>query len=233
MINFFEKYPEVLAVMSEREDGSMKLLRGKNLNLENRAIFFRKIRINESKIISAEIAQGAAVEIVDVSSLKIIYGADSLITQEKNVFLSITVADCVPVYIYEQEHGIISLIHCGWRGISDGIIENTLRKIMDLGGKAENLKIALGPGINICHFEIKEDILDKFSDYPEFIIRRDDKISIDLKGIIRKKLADFNVDLDNIEDNRECTAESDKYFSFRRDKPKIAEAMVAVLGIRK
>ena len=53
-----------------------------------------------------------------------------------------------------------------------------------------------------------------------------------MKGIIRKQLSDFNVVTENIEDNRECTMESDRYFSFRRDKPEKVEAMIAIIGIK-
>lgn len=232
MTKFFENIPGISAIMSERKDGSMKLFRDSELNLENRAKFFEKIGIDKNKVIAAEIIHCANVAIIDDASPEIVLGADSLVTKEKNIFISVTVADCIPVFFYETEHGIIALAHCGWRGIVDGIIENTLEKIQELGGKAENLKIALGPGINKCHFEIKEDVLEKFSGYPEFVSKRDGKIFIDLKGIIMGQLAGFGINLENIENNNYCTMESNKYFSFRRDKPKITEAMVAVIGIK-
>ena len=232
MIKFFEEIPEILAVMSEREDGSMKLFSGNNLNLENRNKFFGKIGISENKVIVAEIVHGAKVEIVDSSSLEFILEADGLITKDANVFLSITIADCIPVYLYESEQKIIGIVHCGWRGIVGGVIGNAVKKLLQLDGSPENLKIALGPGINKCHFEIKEDVLDKFKDYPEFVIKQNDKIFIDLKGIIRKQVDETGVDQKNIEDNSECTIENDNYFSFRRDKPKMTEAMVAIIGIK-
>lgn len=233
MIKFFENIPEILAVMSERKDGSMKLFSDSDLNLENREIFFSKVGISKNKIVAAEIVHGTKVAIVDNSSPDFILGADGLITKDANIFLSVTVADCIPIYLYESRQNIIGVIHCGWRGIVDGIIENAMGKIFDLGGKSENLKVVLGPGINKCHFEIKEDVLDKFSNYPEFVIRRNEQIFVDLKGIIKKQLNNFKINTENIEDNDECTMESGRYFSFRRDKPKITEAMVAVIGMKK
>ena len=231
MIKFFENIPKVLAVMSEREDGSMKLFADIGLNLEKRKIFFEKIGISKNKIISAEIIHGTSVEIVDNKSPKLILDADGLITKNKHVFLSATVADCIPVYFYEPKEKIVAVIHCGWRGIVGGIIKNATKKILALKGKTESLKVVLGPGINKCHFEIKEDVLDKFANHIEFIIKKDNKIFVDLKGIIKEQLIASGVDLKNIENNDECTMEKDNYFSFRRDKPKLIEAMIAVIGL--
>lgn len=232
MIKFFEKYPEIIAVMSEKKDGSMKLFKDGSANIENRNKFFKFIGIDSGQVISAGIANGINVKIISANSPKIIYEADGLVTNDKNTFLSITIADCIPVYFYEPKNGISGIAHCGWKGIVNGIIKNTLNKIFELGGKTENLAVALGPGICKSHFEIKEDISDKFSDYPEFIIRSDDKISVDLRGIIKKQLGNFQIKSENIEDNPDCTFEGDKYFSFRRDKPKIIEAMVAIIGTK-
>jgi polyphenol oxidase len=230
MIKFFEKYPEILAVMSEREDGSMKLLKDSDLNLENRKRFFDKIGVGERKIVAAEIVHGATVEVVDSSSPEIILGADALVTLDKNIFLSITVADCIPVYFYEPKNGFFGIAHCGWRSIVEGIIKNIIEKFVELGGRMENLQVALGPGINQCHFEIKEDVLDKFKKYPEFIDKRSGAYFVDLKGIIKKQLTECDVDSENVENNEDCVFENKRYFSYRRDKTDPVEAMVAVIG---
>lgn len=236
MIKFFKSNPEILAIMSEREDGSMKLF-DKNWKLdsdneENRRKYFEKNGIGSTNVVSAFLKSGTNVEIVEKNQPRIIEETDGLVTNQKNIYLTVTSADCIPVYFYEPRHQIIALAHCGWRGIVDGITKNTLEKISELGGKSENMKVALGPGINECHFEIKEDVLDKFRNYPGFIARRADKMFVDLKGIIKEQLTDAGVNLENLENNEECTMENDKFFSFRRDKPKITEAMIAVIGMK-
>lgn len=234
MLKFFENYPEILAVMSERVDGSMKLFKGNDLNVENRKRFFGKVGIDEDNVVAAEIVHGTTVEIIDESSLKIIPGADGLVTKGRSIFISVTIADCIPVYFYEPEQKIIGIAHCGWRGIVAGITRNAVAKISELGGSPENLKVVIGPGINKCHFEIKEDVLDKFKNYPEFIIRKDQKIFVNLKGVIMQQLDELGIKPENIENDDECISENkDKYFSFRRDKPETPEAMVAVIGLRK
>lgn len=235
MIKFFENNPELLAVMSEREDGSMKFF-DKNWNLGkktdgNRKKYFEKIKVGHNNVVYAYLKNGIHAEIVKDNHLQIITETDSLVTKQKDLYLAVTVADCIPVYFYDSENKIIGLAHAGWRGIVGGVIKSTLDKIFELGGKAGNIRVALGPGINKCHFEIKEDTLSRFNDYPEFIIRNGGKIFVDLKGIIRKQLIDSRIKPENIEDNSECTFESNRFFSFRRDKPEVVEAMIAIIGL--
>ncbi len=231
MKKFFEKFSGVYAVLSEREDGSMKML-GDGGNEENRNSFFEKNGINPNNVVSAYLENKTNVEIIEDNNLKVISSVDGLITNN-NISLAITVADCIPVFFFESEKRIIAIAHAGWRGVVGDIVPKTIEKIKKLEGKAENIKIALGPGINNCHFEIKKDVLSYFEKYNEFIIKRDAKIFIDLKGILKEQLKNNGVSLENIENDNECTFESEKYFSYRRDNPEVIEAMMAVIGFKK
>lgn len=231
MLKFFADKKEILAIMSEKPDGSMKIFEN-GANNENRSSFFEKNKINKDDIFSAEIIHGNKVEIVDRNFPKIIKGADALVTREK-IFLSVTVADCIPIYFYDNKSNVVGIAHAGWRGIIKGIIKNTLDKIVEIGGVNNNIKVILGPGLRACHFEIKKDVLDNFNKWVEFVIRKDDKIFVDLFGIIKKELLNNEVLEKNILDLGECTFDNkEKYFSYRRDRPEIVEAMIAVIGIR-
>lgn len=233
MLKFFEQFPEIIAVMSEKEDGPTKLLDGENgrQNLKNREIFFQKCEIDPKKVVSAALAHGTSAVIVANNSEKLIKGIDGFVTNSENVFLAITISDCVPVFFYEKEKGIIALAHAGWRGIVGNIVENTIQKIAELGGNPHKLYVSLGPGINSCHFEIKNDVLDEFADYGEFILHRSGKLFVDLKGIIKKQLLEKGVSDKNIENKAECTYCSKNFFSFRRNKT--TETMLAIIGLQK
>lgn len=232
MLKFLKQYSEITAVMSERNDGSMKLAGNNENNLKNRKIFFTKAGIDPVDVVSALLANGSEAQIIENRKNKIITGIDALVTSKKNLYLSITVADCVPVFFYEPRKKIIGIVHAGWRGIIGNIIGNTLETIKKLDGNINELEVFLGPGINACHFEIKEDVVDKFAIYSSYIIKRDNKIFVDLKGMLRKQLLKCGIEEDNIENNDDCTFEHKRYFSNRRDKPQVIEAMIAVIGIK-
>jgi copper oxidase (laccase) domain-containing protein len=104
--------------------------------------------------------------------------------------------------------------------------------IKSMGCSPEDLIVGIGPGIQLCHFEIQTDILENFSNYQESIVNRNNHIFVDLPKIIMRQLDEAGVPEKNIESSGVCTfCQKDQYFSYRRDKPKEVEAMIAYIGI--
>ena len=62
--------------------------------------------------------------VVDISSGGEYPDADGLITCNQSVFLSIQVADCVPIFIYDFKTGCKGLVHSGWKGTANKIISD-------------------------------------------------------------------------------------------------------------
>ncbi len=236
MVKFFKKYSSVLAVLSEKKDGSMRFLspeKSDGKNRKNRKKYLKKIGIKSPRVVAAGLEHGTRIVLVRDSRNKLISGADGLVTDQKGLFLSLTVADCFPVYFYEKKKKIIALSHAGWRGIRGGIIPNTLKTIRELGGRAENLVVAIGPGICRRHFQIGEEIVNEFRNYPDFVFKKDSKIFVDLRGILKKQLIQGKVKPENIEIDPRCTFSEKRFFSFRRDRLNQVETMIAVIGFKK
>ncbi|MFA5926494.1 MAG: peptidoglycan editing factor PgeF [Parcubacteria group bacterium] len=238
MFSIFKRYPELFIAFSEKKDGSMKILKDKEpmkKNESNRNIFLEKCGLGYENLISAEIVHGSNVQIIaKKDGGKIVSGTDGLITKSKDIYLSITSADCLPIFLFEPEKGIIGMIHAGWRSLEKNIIRNAARKMKDLGGKPENILAGVGPAICQKHYEIGPEVAKRFENYPETVKNGGDKIFLDIKKIAESQLLDSGIKKINIEISKECTFElPEKYFSARRDKPKTIEAMIAVIGIKK
>jgi polyphenol oxidase len=226
----FNKFSGLKYGLSEKSDGSMKIGTD-GITDGNRSKFFTSI--GPGPVVSTEIVHGNTPAIVSVAQNgRVIGGADGLVTADKNFYLTLTVADCFPVYFLDPAKNIVGLAHAGWRGILSGIISNILKTMTNgLKSNPRDILVAVGPGIQKHHFEIKRDILNKFRRYAEFA-ERDDKILVNLPGIIRRQILDFGVLNANIEVSDECTfCLSDKYFSFRRGGPQKIEAMAAYIGM--
>ena len=221
----FQNLPLVYGLSSLAE-GNMHL--GFEDNGKNRNKFFQKQNIIGKKIIAAELVHGTKISIIDLgNSPEIISDTDALVTSEKGTVLTITVADCFPIYFYNPKENKIGLAHSSWRGTLGNIGAGVVKAI---DGNPGDILVGIGPGIQSCHFEIKQDILDKFMLYPNAINRRGDNIFIDLPRIIEQQLADIGVK--NIENSGECTyCLKEIYFSFRRDRPQQVEAMLGYIGL--
>lgn len=80
--------------------------------------------------------------------------ADAAITQSMQPLTMLT-ADCLPIALCNKEGTETALIHAGWRGLVNGIIENTLVKMTS---KPQDLMAWIGPSICGKCFEVGEDV---------------------------------------------------------------------------
>ncbi|MDR2159309.1 MAG: polyphenol oxidase family protein [Treponema sp.] len=81
--------------------------------------------------------------------------ADGMVTADRNVCLSVTVADCLPVFLYDTGSGAFGLLHSGWRGT--GIVLSALALMKDRWHtRPEALAAVLGPGIGVCCYSVDE-----------------------------------------------------------------------------
>lgn len=146
---------------------------------------------------------------------------DGLITQERGIPLAILTADCVPVLLYEPTIGLIGAVHAGWKGAVGGILNNTLEHIVKLGGKADQLRVALGPCIHQESYEVDpqffENVRAQQGSYESFFkpSTTPHHHLFNLPGFVRQNLEDLGVQkIEQIEKN--TYGDSENFFSYRR-----------------
>lgn len=202
--------------------------------IENRESFLRKLKVRERLTVRAGLIHRNRVKVVSLEDrAKTIEGADGLITANKNLFLTLTIADCLPIFIYDPAKEVVGLIHGGWRSLAKNILTAALEKMVKIfGSLPKDILFGIGPGISKCHFEVKEDLLEEFKYYlPEVLEKRNKKAYLDLKEIAKIQLINSGVREENIEISPECTfCLPRRYFSYRRDRPEELEVMLAVIG---
>ncbi len=157
---------------------------------------------------------------------------DALVTDRRDVFLVVSVADCAPVYVYDPEKKVAGLIHCGWRGARDGIVVKTIEVMRnEFKSDVNNLIAYIGPCASVCCYEVDSEF-DKFFELRFLRFKRNGKYHFDLKGKIYSQLVNSGVDFKNIEVSRHCTiCEVELFHSYRRDKDR-AGRMWALFGIK-
>lgn len=148
--------------------------------------------------------------------------ADALVTSTPGVAIAIQTADCGPVLFHgEGANGpVIGAAHAGWGGAVKGVLENTIRKMVNEGARLETIKAALGPCIGFDSYEVSEGFQQPFFDEDRDSIMyfkpgAPDKLWFDLPGYIKFRL--LRAGINNVILSGEDTyKEEDKYFSFRR-----------------
>jgi len=56
-------------------------------------------------------------------------GIDGHATAARGLLLTITVADCVPVYLAVPQQRAVALLHAGWRGVAARILEQGVERL--------------------------------------------------------------------------------------------------------
>lgn len=156
---------------------------------------------------------------------------DAFITNQPQIYLTVRVADCLPIFFLEPEAKVIGLIHAGWRGTLLKIVENTVEKAKEqYGCKPEKMHFLIGPGIGPCCFEISEELAILFP--PECLtLANGHKPKLDLVRVNFQQLQKAGVKSENIKVVPECTyCNPQLYFSYRRI-PNNKQKMVAFIGI--
>ena len=65
-------------------------------------------------------------------------------------------ADCVPILVEAESEVVV--IHAGWRGIANGIIERTLSNVTGL------VCAAVGPCISVDAYEVGVEVVNGITD---------------------------------------------------------------------
>ena len=158
------------------------------------------------------------------------FGIDGLITDNPEIILTIKVADCVPVYLYESTSRIIGLVHSGWRGTVGGIISNAVRKMLEIGAKENEISVFLGPAIGFCCYLVDEEVAGHFNKKAKKKLENG-KWNVGLHNQIYLQLTRLGIPSANIRFSDICTYESIDCHSYRRDGTQ-AKRMVAYMGMK-
>jgi hypothetical protein len=240
IFTIFDTHPEIFTAFSTRFDGSMRVGSTGNGAMDaeiknNRRNFLKQFGIIND-VAKTTLVHGSKVFTATNENIKDdIEQTDALITNQQELFLSLTVSDCLPVYFYDPVGKAVGLTHVGWRGLENEILKNTVVKMAEeYGTSPRDLLVGVGPCICEEHYQIQEDLVEKFQGYPQAIIRKDNGIFLDLTKIAEIQLQSLGVAQNNIEISKDCTyGMPEKYFSYRRDKPELIEPMIAVIGMKK
>lgn len=86
--------------------------------------------------------------------------ADAATTSSAKHPLVVLTADCLPITLCNKQGTEIAAIHAGWRGLAQGIVEQTIAK---MSSKPDELLAWIGPAISQEHYETGEEVYQAFT----------------------------------------------------------------------
>ena len=147
--------------------------------------------------------------------------ADALVTDQKGIGIAVLTADCAPVLFAAKKSRIVGAAHAGWKGALSGVREETIKAMIALGAKKEEISAAIGPCIGPQSYEVSEGFekpfLEQDTGNSQFF-RAADKtghLIFDLPGYIIHRLKAAGIA--DVHDTKQDTLTNENaYFSYRR-----------------
>jgi len=144
--------------------------------------------------------------------------ADASYSNKPGLVCAVMTADCLPVLFCNQAGTEVAAAHAGWRGLCDGVLEQTVAQFQD---KPESILAWLGPAIGPQAFEVgpevREAFMDKDAKADSAFRPAGEKYFADIYQLARQRLA--NLGVTQVFGGERCTlSEKDDFFSYRRDR---------------
>lgn len=142
--------------------------------------------------------------------------ADAAITRQPKHVLAIMTADCLPIVLCDQQGTEIAAIHAGWRGLAQGILDNTT---MLMQNAMQQCIAWIGPAICGRCYETGAEVLDQFVTHypfaPQAFTRIDQQWYADLPKMATLILNELGIGA--VYPSHACTfEENSQYYSYRR-----------------
>ena len=151
-------------------------------------------------------------------------GVDGHATTERGVLLTITVADCVPVYLAVPQKGAIALLHAGWRGAAAGVLARGV-ELLKWRGFAKSSDIVMHCGVGICGacYEVGPEVAARFG-----VPAGPGPVKLDIRAALVQQARDLGIQ--DVTVSPWCSAEDrDRFYSHRASGGRDGR-MVAYLG---
>jgi YfiH family protein len=196
---------------------------------KNRKVFFDTMEIPLDRLAFPTQVHGAGVTRIDRPGR--FDACDALLTNTRGIYVCISVADCVPVFLYDPTHEVIAGVHAGWRGTVEGIAAASLARMsLEFNTEPRDVVAFIGPSAGGCCYAVGPDVANLFD--AKFCHVNNGSTTIDLKQANREQLLTAGVGEESIEVSPLCTiTESHLLHSYRRDGPRSGR-MLAVCGMR-
>jgi len=153
-------------------------------------------------------------EVIDADSASDEPQADAAVGRRRGTVCAVLIADCLPVILADANGSVVGVAHAGWRGLSCGVIEATVRAM------ASGALIAwLGPAIGPRVYEVGDEVCAAFlpEEQSAFVATRPGHWLLDLYAVARGRLEASGVK--RVYGGGFCTySQPERFFSYRRER---------------
>jgi len=226
------KFPKLFHAFSTKADGNMaNSILGKvqdfSVVVPNRKRFLTKLDVSVDETVCMWVVHKDEVVIADKkwsgrSILDSNYAikVDAILTDKKNLYLFLLIADCLPVIFFDPVKEVVGLVHVGWKGVDLEIAAKATRRLEnDYNTNPKDVIVGLGPAARKDSFIKENPSQVDDSEWQPFIDQLDaNHYKVDFVGLCKKQIIDSGVLEKNIIDCYIDTVHDNRFFSHVRER---------------
>lgn len=194
----------------------------------NRSLLARAFDAKVEKLVMVNQCHGSDILVIDEQNSDFDHfqrlQCDGIVTNQRDVMIAVCVADCLPILMVDPVKEVVAALHAGWKGTAGDIAAKGVATLVQMFGcNAADIRVALGPAIKSCCYEVDEPVRKGFAGKEELFDSCSVKVSdgkwrLDLAAVNRMQLAAAGVLAENVESAPQCVCcQHDSFFSWRRD----------------
>lgn len=231
--DIFDSQKRIIHGFSTRNLGDMR-------DVPPRHALKKLLGVSSYRLVGASQEHGSSVHVVTPADYGLVVAnVDGLVFRQKpgdtRVALGVITADCVPLLFADTDAGVIAAAHAGRKGTRDHITGNIIRSMVEVGARPDRIRVAFGPYIGPCCYEVQEDVMTEFRKRftnPAVAISNGSKWYLDLGQANMETLLDAGVRQDHIGHHLVCTADHvDRFYSYRREQKDTYGEQMAMIAL--
>lgn len=238
--HIFAEHSSVRSGISNRHGGVSAPPLGMNLSYMvgddpgnvrvNRSRFLGYVGFREANTAFAQQCHSTTVSEVAQPGLHV--ECDGMITATPGLGLAISIADCVPVLLFDPKTRSVAAFHAGWRGTKGRIVLRGCSLMMEkYRSDPGELLAYIGPAAGPCCYDVGEEVYTQFRN--EVRSAEKGRRTVDLKKENLLQLLEQGVRPEHIEVDERCTiCHPDVFHSYRRDGDRSGR-MLAFIGLKR
>lgn len=195
----------------------------------NRASLAERLNLPEESFVWMEQTHSTNVQIIESLPDGPLADTDAIVTNVPGIALTVLVADCVPVLLWDETVGVIAAAHAGRQGARDGVVKKTVEAMQSLGAVPMQIHGLLGPAACGAEYEVPEEMAaDVEKHLPgSRTLTLNKTPGLDIRQGVQRQLRDLGVV--SVDIMTPCTITDERFFSYRRERLTGRHAGVIVL----
>jgi YfiH family protein len=181
---------------------------------ENRRRVAEAIGVGAERLIIVNQVHGR--DVVNANEATADSSGDVIVDYGDEFAVAVLVADCLPILLVEEDSPTLAVVHAGWRGLENNVLESALEHFEH----HDAVHAFLGPSVSAAVYQVGPEVAEHFTNVPGAVSPdTGDRSRLDLRAVALAQLLALGVTDAHVTVASQSTDGGATFFSDRAQRP--------------